>query len=398
MIGDFKKAFKEPHVADGPIPKGILKAASQSLPGELEYEDIGQGFCIITNKDGLNIRGKAAIDGVSDERMQECTSSNDIMFYARNLQKNLYLGPDEDGYLYVNGQPIDPASFVYQPLGNEQILNGKFIMVPSPFNEELHIPFEFDDSSETVDFERAVHDSISEMKYVSKNFDGLSIIIYLDRKTAQMKITVTVSITKSKSVSNICRNLKYYNNFAQGKVKMSGHVQNENNIAQLKPFDNDTITFWNRVYEIESNLQVNFDVEVGLTKDDLLMTNQLYRSLIQNKPFKSYRTRAVLSGNNDFSDINDYQGKIIMFRYCQKETMVLLGERLDLLCIRYLFDCSVVECTENKVDNTCEFVLESAPDRRMYASTMYINDEETAINIINKEEEYREMFINADEL
>lgn len=97
---------------------------------------------------------------------------------------------------------------------------------------------------------------------------------------------------------------------------------NENNEANLTPYDDDTIAFWEQLYDIEKIVKVSFDVSNGVYDRDVINVRELYRSIVEKKPFRKDETITCLSAfdeSKSIDEMKEYIGKELFFRFLKEE-------------------------------------------------------------------------------
>lgn len=116
MLGSFKKSFKQSGEYSTHIPRGIIEAMNMELPEGFKYQDVGDGLCILTFPEGSSFRGVMQIEGASKEQLSLCKNVNDLFDYASNLQKDIRIMPNEDGYYIIGEEKFSRADIIKSPL------------------------------------------------------------------------------------------------------------------------------------------------------------------------------------------------------------------------------------------------------------------------------------------
>ena len=285
MLGNFKKVFIDKPNTNVNIPSGILESLAYNLPAGFSYTDVGEGFCMLKIPDGTQIKGRLRLEGASIENLKKCKNFNDLVSYAINIQKPIQLLPSEDGFYYLNDNPFTYEQFIKSPLKDIELKNGVIQYIPPEFNYELKLLISAEGKENLVILKRVPFDSLNQLKFVSKEDTGFVISVFVSVESPTMKISVMTDFSNAGSVQNVCNSIFWFNAFAQGKLKIFGELVNENNEANLTPYDDDTIAFWKQLYDIEKIVKVSFDVSNGVYDRDVINVRELYRSIVEKKPF-----------------------------------------------------------------------------------------------------------------
>ena len=312
MLGNFKKLFIDNPSANVNLPFGILEALNYNLPEGFSYTDIGNGFCRLMIPNGTQIKGRLRLEGASLENLQKCNTFNDLVRYAINIQKPIQLLPSEDGFYYLNDNPFTYEQFIKSPLKDIELENGVIQYIPPEFNHELKLLISAEGKENLVILKRVPFDSLNQLKFVSKEDTGFVISVFVSVESPIMKISVTTDFSNAGSVQNVCNSIFWFNAFAQGKLKIFGELVNENNEANLTPYDDDTIAFWKQLYDIEKIVKVSFDVSNGVYDRDVINVRELYRSIVEKKPFRKDETITCLSAfdeSKSIDEMKEYIGK-----------------------------------------------------------------------------------------
>ena len=286
MLGNFQKMFIDKPNTNVNIPSGILESLAYNLPAGFSYTDVGEGFCVLKIPDGTQIKGRLRLEGASIENLKKCKNFDDFVSYAVNIQKPIQLLPSEDGYYYIGDKPFSFEQFIKCPLKDLILKDGVIQYVPQKFEYELKMPMSVDEKKELVILKRVPFDSLKQLKFVSEENRGIVISVLVSVESPTMKINVATDFSNAGSVQNVCNSIFWFNSFANGKVKIFNELVNENNEANITPYDNEVVDFWKQLLAIEKKFDVSFDVSNGVYERDVISVGELYRSLVDNKPFR----------------------------------------------------------------------------------------------------------------
>lgn len=398
MLGNFKKMFIDKPNTNVNIPSGILESLAYNLPAGFSYTDVGEGFCVLKIPDGTQIKGRLRLEGASIENLKKCKNFDDLVSYAVNIQKPIQLLPSEDGYYYIGDKPFSFEQFIKCPLKDLILKDGAIQYVPQKFEYELKMPMSVDEKKELVILKRVPFDSLKQLKFVSEENRGIVISVLVSVESPTMKINVATDFSNAGSVQNVCNSIFWFNSFANGKVKIFNELVNENNEANLTPYDNEAVDFWKQLLAIEKKFDVSFDVSNGVYERDVISVGELYRSLVDNKPFRKDEMITNLTAydeNKTTDEMEKFIGKELFFRFLKEEETSVMGVRLDFVGVKYIFGTKIKSFEyENESKNYC-FVLEPVENGIPYTATQYFMSKKELEDFLRKEDSYKESFEKA---
>lgn len=398
MLGNFRKIFIDKPNTNVDIPSGILESLAYNLPEGFSYTDIGNGFCKLMIPNGTQIKGRLRLEGASMENLQKCKTFNDLVSYAINIQKPIQLLPSEDGFYYLNDNPFTYEQFVKSPLNDIVLNDGVIKYIPPEFNYELKLPISADGKKDLVILKRVPFDSLNQLKFVSKEDTGFVISVFVSIESPTMKISVATDFSNAGSVKNVCNSIFWFNAFAQGKFKIFGKLVNENNEANLTPYDDDTIAFWKQLYDIEKKVNVSFDVSNGVYDRDVINVRELYRSIVEKKPFRKDETITCLSAfdeSKSIDEMKEYIGKELFFRFLKEEKKVVMGVQLEVVGIKYIYGTKIKSFDYEQESRKYCFVLEPIQNVIPYTATQYFLSKNELDKFLKNESSYNELFEKA---
>ena len=398
MLGNFKKLFIDKPSTNATLPCGILESLDYNLPEGFSYTDIGNGFCKLMIPDGTQIKGRLRLEGASLENLQKCKNFNDLVSYAINIQKPIQLLPSEDGFYYLNDNPFTFEQFIKCPLKDIVLKDGVIQYTPPTFNYELKLPISADDKEDLVILKRVPFDSLKQLKFVSKEKTGFVISVLGSVESQTMKITVTTDFSNAGSVNNVCNSIFWFNSFAQGKVKIFGELVNENNEANLTPYDDDAIAFWKQLHDIEKKFEVSFDVSNGVYEMDVINVRELYRSIVEKKPLRKDEMITCLSAFDDSKttdEMKKYMGKELFFRFLKEEKKIVMGVQLEVVGVEYIYGTKIKSFDYEKESRKYSFVLEPTQNGVPYTATQYFISKSELEKFLKDENSFNELFEKA---
>ena len=131
----------------------------------------------------------------------------------------------------------------------------------------------------------------------------------------------------------------------------------------------------------EEYLDVQFDFSKGVTIADAKTADELYRSIIEKKPFKRFKTFDTLSGKGHFitaSEQGEYINTAIAFEFSESKHISLLNANFTCRAINCIFNAVIASFSANGDEETGDFVihLTTAPGEKMYESVQYFISED----------------------
>lgn len=395
MLGNFKKLFIDQPSTNVNLPCWILESLNYNLPEGFSYTDIGNGFCKLMIPNGTQIKGRLRLEGASLENLQKCKTFNDLVSYAINIQKPIQLLPSEDGFYYLNDNPFTYEQFIKSPLKDIVLKDGVIKYIPPEFNYELKLPISAEGKEDLVILKRVPFDSLNQLKFVSKEKTGFVISVLVSVESPTMKISVATDFSNAGNVQNVCNSIFWFNAFAQGKFKLFGELINKNNEANVTPYDDDTIAFWRQLYDIEKKFEVSFDVSNGVYERDVINVRELYRSIVEKKPFRKDETITCLSAFDEgkkTDEMKEYIGKELFFRFLKEEKKVVMGIQLDVVGIKYIYGTKIKSFEYEQESRKYCFVLEPTQNVMPYTATQYFISKNELEEFLKNESSYNELF------
>lgn len=400
MLGNFRKLFKDKPRADGKIPKGILESLSFEMPCGYKYEDIGEGLCILNIPEGTSVQGRLRLDGSSRENLEKCKTFNDLIGYATNLQQPIRIEPDDNGNFLFDGKEIPAKQIVQSPLKDIQVEKGRLMIFPKEFGQHFDLPMSIDDESLTIHMKRAIFDSVDWIKFTGDSGIGFAVSVFAKLGEPTIKINITTDFKESKTVENVVKCIKWYNGFANGKVTVFDSIVNSNNEAEMTPYADEVVEFWNQLYSLENIFDVAFIASQGVYEKDVRKVRELYRSLIEKKPFRINEIVTKLSGKGNYKtteNIDKIEGEELYFRYLKEESEVIMGIDLSFIALMYIFGTKVKKFTYDEKTKSFSVIVEKASDDvEPFTATMLFVNKKDLDTYLEHEDENKDLFINAE--
>lgn len=398
MLGSFKKSFKQSGEYSTHIPRGIIEAMNMELPEGFKYQDVGDGLCILTFPEGSSFRGVMQIEGASKEQLSLCKNVNDLFDYASNLQKDIRIMPNEDGYYIIGEEKFSRADIIKSPLSDYVMEEGNFLILTPRFNQKFDAPIEIDGIKYLFCMERVPNDSVRIRKFVNSNYKGIILTIEGAEDGKSINISIRIDLESAQSVSEICDCIAVYNGFVEGRSSIFGTKLNEKGKAD-KAYSKEVICFWNNVKKLEEVLNLRFDVTKTLTNTDVDFLNRLSCSLLKNKPYRIDKHINSLDGDADENtekELNPMIGNDILFRYVQGYRAEIMGQEIECYELTFIFDSHVSDT--NLDTNTGKFHVDitDSEGKKMYIAAKIYLDENAVNEVLDDEQFDLQLFKEAE--
>lgn len=386
MFSDFQKAFLRKDEIDELIPEEIIKSLSEKLPSGFGYKGVGNGACgITTTSQKLNIGMKVE---VPDDLLKEFkpATAEELLEFIYRTQSQLKVIPDEEGCITLNEIKFKVNDMIKFPLDNKIMVGTELYICPEPFQPPFKLSIEGGGVSKDISIQRQPYADMNKSYFKNVDDNILEISYILDKKKKTIKFTFKINIEKSNNTKEIIEYLKLYESYLKGEIKFAG-------IKFLKPLNEDkaikkTIEFWERIFQLERKLDVQFLVQFPITIDDGIWIEKLYKSFIEEKPYKQYinidkiTVRGVKKYNE--TDITNKEG--LSFQFVQNSELEIWGVKLNMYDSIGLFDLMVSDIVlVNKDNEEYELLVEPTTSKGIYQSIRHFTKEEEAKNYKGKE-------------
>lgn len=404
MFSNFKKAFiNKPNFSDA-IPLVIMDSMNTELPEGFYYEPDHDGFCRLDSKNGLEFQsGKIVLPEKAKGVLSERPTLEEVKRYSYNSQTPIKLEADEHGYILINGEKIKLNDMVKAPLQNIEIENSFLWMHPNPFPEPFKLRIGGDGYEKEVMISRKPNNSVYVQLFETINDSLMSIKYYLNplaMEESAFTITMSIDIKNAKKVSEVVETYHIFNAFMDGKGTIGGVVIASDQTHPEKKVSDDTIAFWDKLYSLEKSLELEFEIEDGITVKDSRIMEELYRSLIEKKPFKTFRAYNSVTGTGGLQAIPEFEtGQEIYLEIVSNGIIDFLGCTIPVKELKGIFAASMIRPEEKDIGPNGEYEIKitNVPGKKMYDSVQYYLVEEE-MEEMRKNPEHIEVFRLAEEI
>lgn len=404
MLASFKKLKSKENEQHTYIPKELLKVLNQELPNGLKYVSHNDGMCSIEPVSDTNntISMNIEIPESAKKYKGIIKTVNDLIEYAYRTQQTLQLKPYDDNTIIMNGNRIKMEQLIKFPLDDNKALgNGKFMISPPPFSELTPLVLEAGKISLEFQAERKPYDSMNEI-YIQLMYKNLiTIDVILNEQTSMSNWTIHMNANTHRA-SELYKIFVFYNNFGSGKVKYGGEkiaVSKKRNSFSF--VDKDIIVLLDKLIKLEKKLNITFNIPSQLSYLEEKKVEQLYSSLILNKPFKQVKPFNELTCNG-MGWVNDNDkaveqiiDKKILITSGGMETVELFGQKIQLYLLQAIFNM-LVKDVEIYDETTIKLKIDDK-NKEMFASYRYFKNDTSAIRY-QKNNKWIDIFEKAEEI
>ena len=382
MFVDFNSVFNNEKNSQFIIPKPLVDYMNKSLPIGMKYVIDEDGDCRITSDSGQPITIGGFIFSPTKKQLAvlgENYTQEDVINYFYNIQEPIPLSFSKNGYIKLNGQDFEIERIKYNPLHPIKYVMNSFCMYPNKFPDPFKVRIGCEECDREVEIKRVINESVNICRLQTNDDEPLQITIYLDEKNHTMKLNISFDLSKAMTVRDIVQVTSIYNAYLAGKGTMFNKpLEGQLEGNDLKCYDENSLTFWKKVLQLEDKLQVTFEPPMDdIQYDTILQVEELYQCLIKGNPYIDTNIVNSIDGNWDMKEnkeISDKIGAAIYFEFEATNEVELFDKKIILSALVAIFGAKLVECvTENGKQ---KLILEDADENnKRFTSIMLFSDE-----------------------
>ena len=213
-----------------------------------------------------------------------------------------------------------------------------------PFPEPFQIVVEGNGCKLALSVQQQINESIRESKFSSVGNTSFQLTFYINRDERKpSRFSVSYQLNNAKNVLEGVEALKLYNAFAMGDGRIDGKLLIHNSVSQ--PIPDRTISFWERVAEIEKVCKISFKMKT----DDISLAEgmdieRLYQNLVLKQPIKEWHqidSISIPGAGNDIQEIKKGAScPLAAFQYETSYIVDVLGQELKLPSIACSYNIS----------------------------------------------------------
>ncbi|PYF07221.1 abortive infection system toxin AbiGii family protein [Ureibacillus chungkukjangi] len=386
MFINFDKVFFNENNSNQ-VPKEVIEALTDKLPNGFKYETLEGGALVLNpTTQGIKIGG-LKID-YTDPIFEDFVPKDnaEALEYLYRAQRNLQIKLNDEDGLFINDKFFSMSDVIKLPLVESIKGEHQISIIPEPFQPPFELKLETEDINEKFMVQRMPLADMNKLKFESIDEGSFKISYIIDEKKKTFNFNFKIQFDKIISTLDMLNALKLYYGCLTNNFIINGHEINNNrfNEEEAKSVSKN-IEIWKKILSLESKLNVNFIPEIGLDKEDVIIIEKLYRSLIENMPYKEFITLNNFSMNRvgSIEKLHEVLGKEgIMFSLTNEVEINLLGIQLKLYQLAYLFDLIVIDLEEE--NDNIKLITVAPKGKKTYQSVkFYLNESE--IEIFDKE-------------
>lgn len=401
MFSNFKDTFiRKPQYISEP-PKAVMDAISKDLPDGFKYVYESEGFCRLDAPEGFNIES-GTIHLTEEEKsiLPNNPSFEQIKQYSYNSQTDLVIAPDKDGCFKINGVRIKAQDIVKAPLKDLTFENMCMYMKPSPFPKPFEITFSGNGYDKTLHMQRTPHKSLCTQRFESIEKAPISVVYYVDVKVNKFTITFSLHTEGATTAFEVLSAYEIYNAFMDGNGKIGGTQFSESIPSLEKKVSQETIDFWKKLYKLEKVFGISFDIKNGITVGDARCIEEIYRCIVEKKPYKTYKQYNSVKRKGIPQEVSDTisSDKEIYFEFSTEGHYELLGQEILLKGVFGIFGACIKNPTPIfSSEDEFEIVLQTVEGKKMYESVMLFQTD-YEVDKFRKNKDHIKIMEKADEI
>lgn len=403
MFVDFNKVFKDKPKSQMSIPQPLVDYMNNSLPEGVKYLADENGNYEITSETGSLSIGGFVLEPTEKQIkiLGKNYTQQDVLDYIYNSKKAMPLKLKKEGYILLNGVefPIEKMSF--NPTLPVKYVEESFWIYPSKFAEASPIKMGSDKYERDILISRVPNESVNIMCFESSNDEPLKVQCFINKKEKSITMNLSLNLKNARTVLDLVQVTSIYNAFIDGKATFLGHSFGSRlKDGSVKKFDERSISFWERVLDIERILKVQFcPSQDTVAVEDIYLVEQLYQSLVNKIPTRDNQIINSLNGKWDFVnlgwDINDMLGKPMFFRFVCTSHIELFGIKKDLPTLVGVVNAVLEEYRINGIKQEVIFGDESQEKKRFNSIMFFESEDELSKFVEGNHQEIIDMFQNA---
>lgn len=376
MFVDFNRVFKNKTQTQLSVPSAYVDYLNRSMPNGIKYVLDNNGNCTIVGTGEPITIGGIKINPTEDQKriLGDNFTKEDVLDYSYNSQEELPMVLEKDGYITINGKEFSILELTYNPYIPVKYISGECYMSPLEFPEPFQLTVDCNEYARTISIKRIPNRSISVAAYKSEEDDPLYLQYFVNDKTGEIKMNVSLDISKAKTIRDIVESASVYNAFLDGSATFAGKplgIATGTEVA--KKFNG--ISFWEKVMSIEEKLSVSFvPPQESVDLETIHIVEQLFQNLINKVPTRGNQIIDSIDADIKFSNpkrsVKNSLGKPISLEFEATSNIELFGVTKELPAIMWIFNSVLKEYTSKDGKQRLTLVDESVEKKR-YVSMMY---------------------------
>lgn len=407
MTAKFKKYFKEKSTSIE-ISNSVISALSDDLPGDITYKKTDSEFLIVNpefflgNPKESQFKFNLPAPDRNNAIFKEFFPGNvmELSRFLYNTQQSyeVEISGEESSIKLDEGEiPFD--KLIISPYSMEKS-KYKIKIEPEKFPDPFPVVFDFNGMEETFQMQRMPLADIRKQRYESINVPFYKISYDLIEKDGKYKLVMSYSfdLSDTNDVEDYVKAYKMFYACISSAVKFNGTSFQ----IKIPNFNGDKesveviLKFWEKVTELEKLLGIKFKVKNDVSFEESLAIEELYISLISNKPFKNYvkieeLTLKPVSDKDEIFDLVGEEKSVLSFK--QKEKVEIFCSEIEVLMIICFYNMKIEDIISTEEDT--KLIITDVVGEKMFRTKKYYleSDREN----FEKQIDY-DLFYKAEEL
>lgn len=351
MFTNFDNTFKNSKKDKTKLPKEILDVLNRKIPEELEYKEIENGICGIVPKNSKTIKftTKIKIPEIPEEIKKQIHNFEDLYEYLYRTQKRCEIIPDENGNIKINNVKIKINDFIKNVITDEGMKT--FELIPRNFPNAVRINIKAGNITKSFNIKRLPYESMDKIYLKSIEEKPICIKIYMSN-AENVDFNISISIEGIKDVKEIVDVCEFYKSFLNGDISLDNSEIKDIKYKEVPKniFIDEKINFWKKVLEVEKIFDKKFDACKFDEKYDYVLMLRLYKSLIEEKPYKIPEKISSITFENkeNYDKCNKMIGSKMLIEYEREAECDILGENIHFWVLERIYNCKIKNILEEK--------------------------------------------------
>ena len=375
---NFNKTFKNPK-SGKELPKEFVDYLSKSAPPATKYIADEAGNVVLIPTDNEPTISGFSFDPSSEQKkdLGDNYSLSDLLDYLHNSQQPMRIKLNHPGYLTVNGKEIPAHQIAYSPRHDISYGDGIAEAIPEPFPGPFPMTIANDQYIKNLSIQRIPNRSVHEQVYESSKDDALTVRYTVNAATGLLNMSVNFSFSKATSVREVVECMSILNSWYKGEAILNGHTfkyQLKNNT--LSTLNDGAFVFWKKVLEVESILDLHFDLPKSAPGPDAISDMEtLYQGLVKQNPTieRTQITSFTTELDNSVERSVDLNTEVLI-EFGSIFNRTVFNQEISLPAISMIFN-AVFSKTEDKGKHRTFFLADVSDEKKMYTVVLPFKDE-----------------------
>lgn len=351
MFTNFNNTFKNSKKDNIKLPKEILNVLNRKIPEELEYKEIENGICGIVPKNSKRIKftTKIKLPEIPEEIKKQIHNFADLYEYLYRTQKRCEIIPDENGNIKINNVEIKISDFIKNVITDDGIKS--FELIPPNFPNAVKINIKAGNITKSFNVKRLPYESMDKIYLKSIEENPICIKIYMSNDDS-IDFNISISIEGIRDVKEIVDTCEFYKNFLNGDISLDDSEIKDIKYKEAPKniFIDEKINFWKKVLEVEKIFDKKFDACKFDLKDDYILMLRLYKSLIEEEPYKiPEKINSITFDNKEnYDKCNKMIGTKMLIEYEREAECEIFGVKIHFFILERIYNCKIKNVLEEK--------------------------------------------------